>query len=143
MPLLMNMQKAVLVKPENLLFKFNAQHDCQHFSCALVQSSGPRQERSAFRLTQKTIRHANDSRFLLNTHALHNAHLIRETLPRHLTAPKPIFSDRRAKHCEFSAALREFGPERRAQATAKSQATKLRNKLEKAEKEAGAKRRGA
>ncbi|KAJ7110985.1 hypothetical protein C8R44DRAFT_541041, partial [Mycena epipterygia] len=61
--------------------------------------------------------------FLVNMHALHNAQVIRETLPRHLTAPKPYFLAREAKHFEFAAALRELGPEKRAQAVAKVQAT--------------------
>ncbi|KAJ7701264.1 hypothetical protein B0H14DRAFT_2417074 [Mycena olivaceomarginata] len=79
-----------------------------------------------------------DSRFHLNMHGLHNVHLIRETLPRHLTELKPCFSNRRAKHDEFAAKLRETGPEKRAQAQAKSQATKLKNKQDQAEKAAGA-----
>ncbi|KAJ7653780.1 hypothetical protein B0H17DRAFT_847585, partial [Mycena rosella] len=50
-------------------------------------SVGPRQEHSQSKLTQKIITHSDDSHFLINMHALHNTHLIRETLPRHLTAP--------------------------------------------------------
>ncbi|KAJ7038886.1 hypothetical protein C8F04DRAFT_950605, partial [Mycena alexandri] len=96
----------------DLLFQFNAQHDCRHFPCCLVESAGPQQERLESRKTQKLIIHSDTTRFLLNTHALHNAHLIREILPRHLTAPKPLFSDRYAKHCEFTAGLREIGPEK-------------------------------
>ncbi|KAJ7792622.1 hypothetical protein B0H14DRAFT_3094163 [Mycena olivaceomarginata] len=76
MPVLMATNQAV-----DLLFKFNAQHDCQHFSCCLVESAGPRQERSQSKLTKKIISHSDNSRFLINMHALHNAHLIRETLP--------------------------------------------------------------
>ncbi|KAJ6549107.1 hypothetical protein DFH09DRAFT_1262788 [Mycena vulgaris] len=141
MPLLINADEVCLVRPEHLLFKFNAQHDCRYFSCPLVDSTGPRQERLESRLTQKIITHLDDSRFLVNTHGLHNAHLIRETLPRHLTEPKPYFSDRHAKHVEFAEALRAVGPEKRAQAVAKGQATKARNKQDRVEKAAGAQRR--
>ncbi|KAJ7318546.1 hypothetical protein DFH08DRAFT_917520 [Mycena albidolilacea] len=86
MPVLIKTGKTIVVKPE---------HDCLHFSCPLVHSVGPQQERSESRLTQKLTAHKDDSRFLVNTHGLHNAHLVREALPRHLTAPKPCFADRR------------------------------------------------
>ncbi|KAJ6595239.1 hypothetical protein DFH09DRAFT_906296, partial [Mycena vulgaris] len=128
---------------QDILFKFNAQHDCRHFSCPLVNVAGPHQERQASKLTRKLTAHSEDSRFLLNMHALHNANLIRETLSRHMTQPKPCFLDRRAKHNEFAAKLRETGPEKRAVAQAKAQATKLRNKQDKADKTAGAQERAA
>ncbi|KAJ7022964.1 hypothetical protein C8F04DRAFT_1307008 [Mycena alexandri] len=67
MPLLIDLHKTVFVKPE---------HDCQHFSCLLIDSPGPRQERSESRHTQKMRSHVDDSRFLLNLHGLHNAHVI-------------------------------------------------------------------
>ncbi|KAJ7354128.1 hypothetical protein DFH08DRAFT_912734 [Mycena albidolilacea] len=143
MPVLMAMNQAVLIKPEDLLFKFNAQHDCQRFSCRLIESAGPRQERSQSKLTQKIISHSDTSRFLINMHALHNAHLIRETLPRHLTAPRQLFSDRCAKHFEFAAALREVGPEKRALTAARGQATKARNKQDKVDRAAGVAQRAS
>ncbi|KAJ7801780.1 hypothetical protein B0H14DRAFT_2614969 [Mycena olivaceomarginata] len=150
MPQLMTANQTVLVKPEvggaftaqnfiafypyvipqHLLFKFNAQHDCRRFPCRLVESVGPRQERSQSKLTQKIISHSENTRFLINMHALHNAHLIREMLLCHPTAPRPFFADRQVKHFEFAAALREVGPEKRALALAKGQATKARNKQE-------------
>ncbi|KAJ7827689.1 hypothetical protein B0H14DRAFT_3144540 [Mycena olivaceomarginata] len=137
MPLLVKTENTVVSRPEHILFKFNAQHDCHHFSCPLADSPGPQQERSESKLTRKVRAHKDESRFLLNTHALHNAHLVRETLPRSLTAPKPCFVDRRAKHSEFAAALQAVGPEKRAQATARGQATKARNKQDKVDKAAG------
>ncbi|KAJ7715041.1 hypothetical protein B0H16DRAFT_1340263, partial [Mycena metata] len=121
---------------QHILFKFNAQHDCHHFVCPLIDSLGPRQERLESKLTQKATSHIDNSRFLVNMHGLHNAHLIRETLPRHLTELKPCFVDRKAKHFEFAAALREVGPEKRAQAIAKGQATKAKNKQNKIDKAA-------
>ncbi|KAJ7820820.1 hypothetical protein B0H14DRAFT_3089221 [Mycena olivaceomarginata] len=142
MPLLMKTENIVVSKPEHLVFKFNAQHDCHHFSCSLTDAPGQQQERSESKLTRKIRAHKEDSRFLVNTHAPHNAHLVRETLPRSLTAPKPCFVDRLAKHSEFASALREVGPEKRAQASARGQATKARNKQEKADKAAGVMVRG-
>ncbi|KAJ7758186.1 hypothetical protein DFH07DRAFT_688713, partial [Mycena maculata] len=82
-----------------------------------------RQELMESKLTQKTVTHSDDSPFLLNMHALHNAYLFRETLPRHLTEPKPCFSDCRAKHLEFSHELQEIGPTKRADTVARGQAT--------------------
>ncbi|KAJ6528118.1 hypothetical protein B0H19DRAFT_1214630 [Mycena capillaripes] len=97
-PLLLKTENTVVSKPEV----------CPHQA----------QERSESKLTRKIRAHKDDSRFLLNTHALHNAHLVRETLPRSLTAPKPCFADRHAKHSE-------------------GQATKARNKQDKVDKAAG------
>ncbi|KAJ6583373.1 hypothetical protein DFH09DRAFT_1308895 [Mycena vulgaris] len=142
MPLLMKAGKVLLIKPENLLFKFNAQHDCRFFSCPLVDSTGPQQERLKSKLMQKIVHHSDDSRFLLNTHALHNAHLVRETLPPHLTELTAYFADRYAKHKEFAEDLRVVGPEKRAQAVAKGQATKAKNRQDKADQQAGAQKRG-
>ncbi|KAJ6527729.1 hypothetical protein B0H19DRAFT_1083820 [Mycena capillaripes] len=134
MPVLIKTEKTIIAKPEHILFKFNTQHDCLHFSHPLVHSVGSQQERSESRLTQKLTAHTDDSRFLVNTHGLHNAHLVREALPRHLTAPKPCFVDRHAKHSEFAAFLREVGPEKRALVQAKAQAMKAKNKQDKADK---------
>ncbi|KAJ7691683.1 hypothetical protein B0H14DRAFT_2420010, partial [Mycena olivaceomarginata] len=70
---------------QHLWFKFNAQHDYQSFSCRLAESTGPSQERLESKLKQKIVVHSDDTRFILNMHALDNAHLLRETLSRHLT----------------------------------------------------------
>lgn len=51
--------------------------------------------------------HSALDRYFINFHALHNAHLIRATLPRDLLAPIPYFEDRKAKHEEFAAELRK------------------------------------
>ncbi|KAJ6617842.1 hypothetical protein B0H10DRAFT_1796504 [Mycena sp. CBHHK59/15] len=142
MPLLLRTGQTRLVDAKDILFKFNAQHDCHHCKCPFAEIPGARQERQASKLKRKVIVHSEDNRFHLNMHALHNAHLIRETLPRHLTEPKPFFTDRRAKHNEFAAVLREIGPAKRAETAAKTQATKQRNKQVKADKLAGAEERG-
>ncbi|KAJ7663579.1 hypothetical protein B0H17DRAFT_1143989 [Mycena rosella] len=56
-------------------------------------------------------------------HALHNAHLLRKTLPLNLTAPIPCFTDRDTKHREFAALLRVSEPAKRATALKKAKET--------------------
>lgn len=87
-----------------------------------------RQERLDSPRVEDAIVHSEDTQYILNMHALHNADLIRETLPRHLTAPVPYFHDRRAKHDGFAAELRISGPAKRAETMAKAKATRERNK---------------
>jgi hypothetical protein len=53
------------------------------------------------------IIHKPLDRFFINTHAFHNAHLLRTTLPRDLIAPIPLFADRQVKHHELATELRE------------------------------------
>lgn len=61
-------------------------------------------------------------------HALHNANLIRDTLPAALYKPQPIFLDRQAKHDEFAVGLRVIGPKKRDEQKEKSKATRAKNK---------------
>lgn len=65
-------------------------------------------------------------------HALHNASLIRKLLPRTLTAPAPLFADRRARHYELAALLRVSQADKREKTEAKKKATRETNKAKKA-----------
>jgi hypothetical protein len=67
-------------------------------------------------------------------HALHNANLIRETLPPALYKPQPIFLDRQAKHNEIATGLRVTGPKKRVEQKEKSKATRAKNKAKEANK---------
>lgn len=52
-------------------------------------------------------------------HAFHNAHLIRKVLPRSLTAPRLLYSDRWKKHCEQARILRKTNDQKRQAAQEK------------------------
>ncbi|TFY58537.1 hypothetical protein EVG20_g8108 [Dentipellis fragilis] len=106
-----------IVSPKDILFIFNAQHDCGRGKCAPGRDlqSGPK------------IQHSDDNAFIINLHALHNAIVLRESLPRHLTEPQPYLSDRAKVHQEIAARLRVTGPAKRAAAVAKAAETRARN----------------
>lgn len=117
----------MLIFYKDILFHFNAQHDCREAKCPIVKQA-VKQGRKEVARQQDTITHKGDNRHIINMHALHNAHLIRETLPRHFTKPEYVFPDRRAKHDELADALRRVNPIRRAEAVAKAAETRLRKK---------------
>ncbi|KAJ7698601.1 hypothetical protein B0H17DRAFT_1158298 [Mycena rosella] len=95
----------------NLKFKFNVQHDCHSAKCGATGVRLRMQEHVESGKTENYIVHASLARFIINTHAFHNAHLLRATLPRDLIAPIPLFPDREAKHHELAAQLREQADE--------------------------------
>ena len=63
------------------------------------------QERVESALFETHIEHQPVERFVINTHAFHNAHLLRKTLPRHLVVPISLLQDRKAKHNELAKSL--------------------------------------
>jgi hypothetical protein len=84
------------------------------------------QERVESGLVKTYIEHQPLERFIINTHAFHNAHLLRATLPRSLVVPIPLHQDRHAVHVEIAGSLR-------ATQVAKRTATKTRAALKKQE----------
>ncbi|KAH9917046.1 hypothetical protein B0H21DRAFT_850669 [Amylocystis lapponica] len=117
-----------LVLPKDILFLFNAQHDCRMTSCSPTGKQYVVQEKTTTTRTETIIAHTTAERFLLNMHAIHNAALICSTLPRYLTKPIPYLQDRHERHCELAAVLRKTGPIKRAQTVAKAAETRARNK---------------
>ncbi|KZP03098.1 hypothetical protein FIBSPDRAFT_969316, partial [Athelia psychrophila] len=94
MPILSRAGQVLIAQPKDILFIFNAQHDCFAGHCKIVEGDQPvMQERQEIDRRQKCVAHTNDDRYLLNTHALHNSALIRETLPRSLVTPKPYLAE--------------------------------------------------
>jgi hypothetical protein len=72
------------------------------------------QERIESGITETYIEHKPLDIFLINTHAFHNAHLIRAILPRDLTAPIPYAVDRRSHHDQIAEGLRVTQDSKRA-----------------------------
>ncbi|KAH9912209.1 uncharacterized protein B0H18DRAFT_942872 [Fomitopsis serialis] len=113
---------------KDVLFIFNAQHDCYACHCTTAGLEHVIQERVVTARTRLHVTHAETPRYLLNMHALHNADLIRETLPRNLTEPQYYLADRQVQHCRIATALRVTGSVRRKQIAAKAAETRARNK---------------
>ena len=66
------------------------------------------QERVESGVFKPYIQHKPIERYIINTHAFHNAHLLRKMLTRSLFAPIPLFpvETRKAKHIEIANNLR-------------------------------------
>ncbi|KAJ7501284.1 hypothetical protein B0H11DRAFT_2373359 [Mycena galericulata] len=96
----------IIVPAKNLKFKFNVQHDCHSANCEATGMRLRMQERVESDQIEKYIIHKSPDRFIINTHAFHNAHLLRATLTRDLVAPIPLFPDRQAKHHDLATELR-------------------------------------
>ncbi|KAJ7711067.1 hypothetical protein B0H16DRAFT_1480617 [Mycena metata] len=98
----------IIVPSLDIRFVYNAQHDCHTAECEVTGERPRMQERVESKVTEKFIIHKPIKRFIINTHAFHNAHLLRQVLPRALVAPVPFFPDREAKHHELAVKLREI-----------------------------------
>ncbi|KAJ6632334.1 hypothetical protein B0H10DRAFT_1901754 [Mycena sp. CBHHK59/15] len=113
-----------LANEQDIRFLYNTQHDCEEAGCEATGERPRMQERVDTGLTDKVIVHKPVERFIINTHAFHNAHLLRQALPRGLTAPIPLFVDRKAKHYELAVNLREIKNGKRKRAADKRTAKK-------------------
>ncbi|KAF8153401.1 hypothetical protein B0H34DRAFT_754825 [Crassisporium funariophilum] len=114
--------EVLAVPSKYILFQFNAQHDCHHAKCTASGERPVMQERTASRTAEKFIVHNEAARYILNTHALHNAHLIRAALPRDLTVPLPYALDRTAYHHGLAQELRLSQNAKRAKTAEKRKA---------------------
>jgi hypothetical protein len=63
------------------------------------------QERKESGQTETFIEHRPIDHFLINTHAFHNAHLVRAVLPRNLIAPIPYTENRQTHHRNLATAF--------------------------------------
>ncbi|THU88330.1 hypothetical protein K435DRAFT_606885, partial [Dendrothele bispora CBS 962.96] len=71
----------------DILFIFNVQHDCQLAKCEPTGLRKHQQERQESDNFECFVEHNAVSSYIVNLHSFHNAHLIREVLPRDLTKP--------------------------------------------------------
>ena len=75
------------------------------------------------------MEHADDDKFLINMHAIHNVSLIWETVKAVYGGPKPYFgADQRSHHDAAAVRLQVSGPKKQSEANKKCQATRERNK---------------
>lgn len=79
----------------------------------------------------RTIVHKEDTQFIINTHSLHNATLLRKFLPRYLTVPRPLYADRKKRHTELGKELAAAEASRRAETARKTAETKKKNQAAK------------
>ncbi|KAJ7906752.1 hypothetical protein B0H13DRAFT_2233563 [Mycena leptocephala] len=125
MPVLARRQSEItylIVPAADIKFLFNAQPDCGAASCTASGKRPRIQERLKSDLMDMFIVHQPLAHFIINTHVFHNAHLLRQVLPRHLTVPIPLFPDRQAKHYELAATLRVTKDAKRKRAQEKREA---------------------
>ena len=87
---------------------YNVQHDCPLARCTASGKRALMQERVESGLFKTYIEHRPVERFVINTHAFHNAHLLQATLSRSLVSPVPLhqYDERQAKHTECAEAMR-------------------------------------
>jgi hypothetical protein len=113
---------------QSIQFLINVQHDCRVSECSVTGVRPQVQERKETSHQAHYIVHTDDSRFIINTHGLHNSSLLRKYLPRDLTAPRPLFVNRRERHFELAARLRVQQDKKRIASKEKSAATHQKKK---------------
>ncbi|KAF8056083.1 hypothetical protein FPV67DRAFT_1732296 [Lyophyllum atratum] len=126
-----NEQQQVTVYAKSILFVFSAQHDCRLVKCQPTALQPQLQERQLTSRSNQLIAHGDDAHYVLNLYALHNAELLRRTLPRQLSVPRPIYDDRKAHHREIAAKLRVSQATKRSTTQAKRKATLAAKKAKK------------
>lgn len=85
------------------------------------------QERSETNRVEEFIEHihkGHGDRFIVNMHALHNPHLLREVIHRSLSAPVPLHANRVDKHAQCAVNLRKTQGEKRTKQQEKQKATR-------------------
>ncbi len=103
----------MLTPYQDVLFIVNVQHNCRDRGCQPSGRRRQRQERQETNIEVPFIEHADDTHYILNTHALHNGALLRKALPRELTQPMPYIADRTEQHRRMAASLRATHDARR------------------------------
>ena len=103
---------------QDIEFDFNVQHDCPFAGCTSTGRRPRVQERiKSTDATESFIEHRDVSRWIINTHSLHNGHLLRRRLPQDLLMPIPVVDPgkRMEEHHTFAAAYRPKQSARRTE----------------------------
>jgi len=108
-------------------FLYNVQHDCPLARCTTSGKQALMQERVESGLFKAYIEHKPVERFVINTHAFHNAHLLRATLPRSIISPVCLQEDRYSLHAQCA---ETFRVEKSHRAVAKAQAAAAKAQAE-------------
>jgi hypothetical protein len=111
---------------EDVIFLFNAQHNCHYSGCCATASRVQVQERLPSTLHEAVIQHCHDGTYLINMHAIHNVALLRQTLPRQLTAPQPYLLNRTATHRQLAQGLHVSQTAKREATASKGAATRAK-----------------
>ncbi len=93
---------------QDIGFLYNVQHDFLLAKCTASGKQPLIQERVESGLFKTYIEHKPIERFVINTHAFHNAHRLRAALERSLVVPILLYplEVRKAKHTEIAHRLR-------------------------------------
>ncbi|KAJ6485789.1 hypothetical protein C8R45DRAFT_282376 [Mycena sanguinolenta] len=119
--------KRTLLDASKILFHFSVQHDCRLFKCDASDTRVVRQEHEDTSRTMPTVKHNDEDHFIINLYALHNADMIRQQLPRNLTEPIALYSDRKAHHKEIASTLRTNQVAKRKRTQERRKATRDMN----------------
>jgi hypothetical protein len=92
---------------QDILFDFNAQHDCYTAKCSATGQRALKQERIDSGRIEEFVEHRPVGRFVINTHAFHNAHRLRSVSAlRELLKPRLLYPDRTQLHRGVASVLR-------------------------------------
>lgn len=109
---------------QTIQFMINVQHDCRIAGCSATGFHRQRQEHMDLDSTISCIKHIQDERYIINTHALHNA----ARLQCYLTVPQPIIPERSKWHAEIAAEMRISQAAKQAQSKAQAASTRQKKK---------------
>lgn len=113
---------------QDIEFDFNVQHDCSFAGCGPTGKRPRVQERiESPEATESFIEHRDVSRWIINTHSLHNGHLLRRCLPHGLTVPVSVIppAKREEEHSKIATAHRPKRDAKRAETARKRAAKRL------------------
>lgn len=98
-------------------------------NCTATRGTAQCQEREATSITTIRIKHEDDAHFIVNTHALHNAHILRAVFSPDLFLVQPCCLDRKQYHMELAKDLAANEKAKKKAANEKRAAT-LKRKAE-------------